>query len=285
MTDIVETIGDSLIHHGPHNDRVYLMHLGHKDGLEVPRAMEELARKKGYSRLFAKVSPEDAPKFLARGYKEEAAIPPGPAGHPGLVFLSRFLTPGRARFVDREEVERNLAVARAASSMPESAGLPEPFRCQRARAEHADEIARLYAGVFETYPFPIRDGAYVRRAMEVNTQFFLIRGDGGRLVAASSIEGMGRAVEMSDFATLPEARGLGLGRALLARMDHQASVRGVRLAYTIARARSTGMNLVFARRGYVYAGTLVNSTQISGRLESMNVWYRHLQKNTGSTRG
>ncbi len=37
-----------------------------------------------------------------------------------------------------------------------------------------------------------------------------------------------------------------------------------------------GMNITFAKTGYTYAGTLINNTNISGRLESMNVWYKHI---------
>ena len=36
------------------------------------------------------------------------------------------------------------------------------------------------------------------------------------------------------------------------------------------------MNITFARQDYVLAGTLVNNTNISGSLESMNVWYKSL---------
>ena len=36
------------------------------------------------------------------------------------------------------------------------------------------------------------------------------------------------------------------------------------------------MNITFAKHGYSFAGTLTNNTQISGQLESMNVWYKAL---------
>jgi hypothetical protein len=47
-------------------------------------------------------------------------------------------------------------------------------------------------------------------------------------------------------------------------------------SYTIARAKSPGMNITFARNGYEYSGTLINNTQISGKIESMNVWLKTL---------
>ncbi|MDD2310679.1 MAG: hypothetical protein PHH91_13970, partial [Desulfuromonadaceae bacterium] len=43
-------------------------------------------------------------------------------------------------------------------------------------------------------------------------------------------------------------------------------------------AYSFGMNITFARDGYSFGGTLTNNTNISGSLESMNVWYKTLSR-------
>lgn len=37
------------------------------------------------------------------------------------------------------------------------------------------------------------------------------------------------------------------------------------------------MNTTFARSDYEYGGTLVNNTLIGDDIESMNVWYKHLE--------
>jgi putative beta-lysine N-acetyltransferase len=81
---------------------------------------------------------------------------------------------------------------------------------------------------------------------------------------------------MTDFATSAGHRGRGLGHALLGMLEEEASSRGLRTAYTIARASSVGMNIVFARRGYDFGGLLVNNTGICGAIESMNVWHRRI---------
>ncbi|MBW2515111.1 MAG: hypothetical protein JRE21_11150, partial [Deltaproteobacteria bacterium] len=52
--------------------------------------------------------------------------------------------------------------------------------------------------------------------------------------------------------------------------------QGMRMSFSIARALSPGMNTLFAGRGYTFGGTLLNNTNISGRIESMNVWYKRL---------
>jgi len=101
----------------------------------------------------------------------------------------------------------------------------------------------------------------------------------GALAALSSAEMdiQGSNVEMTDFATLPEYRGRGLAQFLLQEMEGAMTHKGMRTAYTIARAVSPGMNITFSRRGYQYGGTLVNNTQISGSIESMNIWYKSLR--------
>jgi putative beta-lysine N-acetyltransferase len=116
------------------------------------------------------------------------------------------------------------------------------------------------------------------KEMKEGTVFFTAWED-DTLVAASSMEGGGApgAVEMTDFATLPSHRGRGLATHLLGLMDRTALAREVRVAYTIARAVSFGMNITFARRGYTYGGTLVANTQIGGTIESMNVWYKVME--------
>ena len=52
--------------------------------------------------------------------------------------------------------------------------------------------------------------------------------------------------------------------------------KDIKMAYTIARAVSYGMNITFCKRGYTFAGTLINNTNISGGIENMNVWYKAL---------
>jgi putative beta-lysine N-acetyltransferase len=85
-----------------------------------------------------------------------------------------------------------------------------------------------------------------------------------------------RNAEMTDFATLPDFRGKKLSVILLAHMEDQMRINRIKTLYTIARLKSMPMNLTFLRMGYRYGGTLINNTNISGEIESMNVLYKHL---------
>lgn len=277
MTDEIRHLGASRIQLGPDNDRIYLMHLHPNDHEDIVSRLDTLAARGGYSKIFCKIPSGAEALFTSRGYRVEARIPPGPAGTTGLVFLSRFRTAARAHPSDAAETAAVLARVRRDPS-PDLPPLPAGMRLGAVAAPEAAAVAALYASVFASYPFPIDQPAFIRRSMQEGVAWFAVR-DGDRgLLAVASIEpsGIPGAVEMTDFATVPAVRGMGLGRHLLRHLGDAARSRGEALGYTIARAGSAGMNLVFAREGYAFAGTLVNNTQIGGRLESMNVWYRWL---------
>jgi hypothetical protein len=63
---------------------------------------------------------------------------------------------------------------------------------------------------------------------------------------------------------------------MLEEMQRSMRRQGIRMAFSIARALSPGMNVIFAKNGYRYAGTLGHNTNIAGRIESMNVWYKQM---------
>ena len=59
-------------------------------------------------------------------------------------------------------------------------------------------------------------------------------------------------------------------------MEYEMQLQGIMTLYTIARSTSIPMNKTFLRLGYKYAGTLINNTNISGGIESMNLFYKHV---------
>lgn len=277
MSDRIETIGQSIIQHGPANDRVYLMKLHPDDVPCIVDELEQLAVSAGYSKVFVKVPAWSADRFLAAGYQQEAAIPGFFPDGAEACFMGKY-------FTDERRAERKPQLLREVLDVSVSQGpprLPEPlppgFTTRVAREEHAVEMAEVYREVFATYPFPIHDPGFIRAAMNGSTVFFGIWKD-GKIIALSSAEmdPSSRSVEMTDFATLPAYRGNGLALNLLQQMEETVYLRGIRSLFTIARAYSFGMNVTFARDGYRYGGTLTNNTNISGSLESMNVWYKAL---------
>jgi putative beta-lysine N-acetyltransferase len=280
MIDRVENLGGSVVQHGPHNDRAYLMKASDADLPGLVAALDGLARRQGYSKIFAKVRSRALETFRDAGYRVEATVPGFYGGAEDGHFLGKYLDAKRAEEPDPDRVEAVLAECGAPRrALPP---LGPGLRMVVLDGRHVERLAALYGEVFDSYPFPIDDPEFLRSAMAQDTVYHGVFSD-GTLVAASSAE-MDRAgenAEMTDFATLPTARRQGLAGHLLTRMHADMRETGIRTLYTIARAVSFGMNLTFARLGYRFAGTLTANTQIMGRFESMNVWYRPAEASAG----
>jgi putative beta-lysine N-acetyltransferase len=250
---------------------------------DVLANLEALAREKGYGKIVAKARESDFCEFMARGYRVEARVPEFFGSREPGIFVGKFLDSDREAEAEPARVAEVLDVARKEGAKHALTGVPEPdlealgpdLEIREATANDANAVAFCYGSVFESYPFPIHDPGFIREMMAEGTRYFAVW-ESKTLVAASSMEpgGAPGAVEMTDFATLPSHRGRGLATGLLGTMGRQARTKGVRVAYTIARALSFGMNITFARHLYHFGGTLVNNTQIAGSIQSMNVWYR-----------
>lgn len=82
---------------------------------------------------------------------------------------------------------------------------------------------------------------------------------------------------MTDFAVLPDYRGHKLAYFLLEMMEEKLKEQQYKTLYTIARLNSPGMNKTFINHGYRFSGLLKNNTNISGQIESMNVYYKTIE--------
>lgn len=274
--DAVETLGQTTIQHGRLNDRIYVMKLAAQDCPGIVDRLLRLATGQGYSKVFAKVPASQERCFGEAGFETEAAVSGFFAGRERGLFMSRFLADWRRDDGQAELRGQVLQAAQARAGLGATEA-PAGIVIRPCGGQDAAAMAQLYRQVFESYPFPIHDEAYLRQTMQSHVVYFGAF-DGERPVALSSAEMDCQAlnVEMTDFATLQEHRGAGLAGVLLAAMEEPMRQRGMRTAYTIARACSFGMNITFAKLGYRLGGTLMNNTQIAGRFESMNVWHKPL---------
>lgn len=277
MFDVIEKLGHSHIQHGNYNDRIYLMELSEKDFPQIIDRLDDLAREKVYSKIFVKIPSFAREEFLNKDYSEEGTIPRFYRGTDDAYFLGKYFSQERENNYPKEKIENVLQVSRAKAQENGEASLDPGMIYRLCGKEDIPQMVEIYKAVFETYPFPIHHPDYIARTMEHYVAYFGIW-DNNRLVALSSSEMdiSARTVEMTDFATLPGYRGNGLASFLLDKMEQAMNARGFKTAYTIARAVSYGMNITFAKKNYVYSGTLINNTNISGKLESMNIWYKFL---------
>lgn len=274
MRDTIEKLGNSHIQHGPDNNRIYLMKLDPADMPGIIDQLDELAAKKGYTKIFAKVPGHCASAFVREGYCREGMIPHFFSGETTATFLGKFIDPMREATRQRDEIENIIILAQSKNgALPKP--LPDGYTLRPAEEADAKELADVYKEVFASYPFPIHDPDYLIETMRSHVVYFVAEKDGQIAAAASGeMDQRNRNAEMTDFATLPDHLGNGLAVHLLKFMEPEMEKRGIATLYTIARAISPGMNITFSKCGYTFGGTLINNTQISGAIESMNLWHK-----------
>ena len=279
MGDTIEVIGNgSVIQHGAHNDRIYLMKLDEQDVDIIIPEISRLASEKSYSKIFCKVPKHTAALFFAYGYVLEATIPKFYNKKDDVFFVSKFLNTDRLLNIEKEQLS---VLSNLLRDKPKKKSNHEKrtsgYSLRKLNKSDVEQITKIYQAVFETYPFPIHNPEYILETMQEDVQYFGAEKD-GRLAALSSaeIDFKGQNVEMTDFATHPEHTGNNLSGLLLEEMEKQMKMQNIPTFYTIARLNSTPMNLTFLRNNYKYSGTLIKNTNIAGKIESMNVYYKQV---------
>lgn len=278
MSDVVEVIGNaSIIQHGEDNDRIYLMKLDESDANSIIAELSALAHKKGYSKVFCKIPKHVAPIFFADGYVLEAFIPKFYNNINDVFFVSKFLNPNRLLNIETEQLLGLQRLLREKPKKKESKKSANGYAIRKLGPSDVEQITEIYKEVFETYPFPIHNPEYILKTMNNDVQYFGAEKD-GMLAALSSaeIDFKGSNVEMTDFATHPGHTGNNLSVLLLKTMEKEMNRQNVSTLYTIARLNSIPMNKTFLKNEYQYSGTLIKNTNIAGKIESMNIYYKHL---------
>jgi putative beta-lysine N-acetyltransferase len=276
--DQMEELAGALIQHGPFNDRIYLMSIGSANPEILLTKLRQLAKDRGYSRIFAKIPEEQSQPFIAGGYKIEAKIPDFFSQGNAALFLGLPLTKRRAEEPNLAKLNEILEISQQRQSENSPAKpLDNSFVLRSCGKADVEVMASIYQAVFPTYPFPIHEPTYLLDTMKTHIQYHGVE-SAGKLIALSSAEMnvASSSAEMTDFATLPDFRGHGLAQHLLTKMEKSMAEQNIKTPFTIARAMSPGMNITFAKMGYKYAGRLLRNTNISGNIETMNVWYKKL---------
>ncbi len=267
---------DARILFSPLNQRIQVLAYEANNTHSLVKSLENGARDAKFGKVFLKAPVHERAGFEENGMVAEATIDGYFAGQPAVV-MSLFLDEERMQRPFAEEEETILATIRSKPTTRSSSQTPAGHTMSQATIADADDLAGLYDRVFASYPFPITDPSYLVSTMETNVVYRVVRNPAGEIVAAASaeIDFEHHNAEMTDFATLPETRGLGLAQLLLSALESDMAKRGIGNLYTIARARSAGMNRVFFNNDYSWTGTLVNNCHISGGFEDMHVWCKN----------
>jgi putative beta-lysine N-acetyltransferase len=136
-------------------------------------------------------------------------------------------------------------------------------------------LTGIFKQVFATYPSPVDQPDYLAAVLGKTALFKAVkRGRDIVSVAAAEVNWPYANAEITNCATLPDSRGAGFMIGLIDELEKECLAKGITCLYSLARASSYGMNLVFHRLGYRYRGTLTNNCHISGGYEDMNIWVK-----------
>ncbi|KAF0091759.1 MAG: lysine 2 3-aminomutase [Fusobacteria bacterium] len=279
--DKIDNIENTSIQHGELSNRVYIMSLDSKNTSKIIEIVENLARSNEYTKIIVKVPERSVKEFIANDYIEEAQIPDMFHGVETGYFMCKYYD--EARRIDKnkdyidEILDESLKVNKKSKKEKREIKIR---KIEKMTNEDITDMIQLYSQVFESYPFPITNQDYIAITMHEQVDYYGVRIK-GKLVAIASAECDydSNYAELTDFGVLQDYRQQGLAGQLLEAMEKDLKEKDILTYFTIARAKSIGMNKTFSNNKYTYAGTLVNNTNIAGEIESMNVWYKSVNQN------
>ena len=149
MTDTIETIAGSVVQHGYHNHRIYVMHLDTRQTDHLIPILDCLVQEKGYGKIFAKIPITLWHLFKAAGYTLEAAVPGFFKGVVDGLFIAKFFSSKR-RETDEKEWEVPQETDRVHSPQAKASNLP----VMACGPQEAAMLADLYRRVFQSYAVP-----------------------------------------------------------------------------------------------------------------------------------
>ncbi|MDK2889190.1 MAG: beta-lysine N6-acetyltransferase [Thermoanaerobacter sp.] len=277
-------MGDRMIrHYGPDfwvsarldqtSERIWVIDYQAGNPAALRSFLKKLALRRGMGKIIFPVKSGDLLKIQGGGFHVEGMID-GYFQGGNAYFLAAF---PRAERRDSRVLNQEQKVLQEILACKKDwrGSLPPGFTLRQAGGDDIFPMARLFKKVFRSYPTPVYDPFYLACSMKKGDLFMVVyHGDRLASVAAAEIQCEHRRAELTNCATDPAYRGMGLNSLLLLHIEKQCLERNINCLYSLARASSYGMNLVLHRLGYVFRGTLINNCHIDGGFENMNIWVR-----------
>lgn len=227
-----------------------------------------------FEKLIFKARLEDFNALLAHGFIFEAKVDKYFLGNDMYFFCKYFTSERRKSDVWAEEDEI-IQTIYSSTIKKKTTPLSSEYTLQVCNDQDIEGLANLYASVFKVYPVPLNDPKYIQKSMQ-SGNIFLAYKHYNTIVSAvcGEVNNYYHNAEITDCATVPEYRQFGLVQLLLAELEKELFKRKIFCLYSIARARSYGMNAAFYRLQYKYRGRLANNCNIYEDIEDMNVWVK-----------
>ncbi len=260
-----------------HNKRLKLLEYDYRNITGLDNLLWQTAGKHKLEKVLISANQADWEKFLARGYVLECLNKFYFNGDPGY-HMAKYLSVSRRQSNNPSEADRVLQLALEKSTAPPPP-LPEGYTLRPGSVQDIPAMVRLFTQVFPTYPSPVYDPAYLLKSMRTGSSYYLLlTNDREEIVSTISAEIDERHchAEVTDCSTLPAYRGKGLMSAVLTVLEDKMEKKGIVNLYSIARATSPGINIVFRRHAYTYGGRFIKNCNISGGFEDMSLWFKQL---------
>ncbi|WP_158736161.1 putative beta-lysine N-acetyltransferase [Alteribacillus sp. YIM 98480] len=240
-------------------------------------SLKRVARTQHCDKLIFYVTQEDRTRESLKQFELEGAIKGFFKGKDAFIY-SFFLHPSRNYTVDPQKEKRVIEQACAVTKKAGRSILPAKYTMRRPTENDAEEMSRLYRSVFKTYPTPMHDPDFIRGVMK-NEVYFTVIEHKDRIISACSADVLPsfQSAEMSDCATIEEHRNKGLLSYQFSFLIRLMQQKKIWTLFSYSRSLSLGMNVVNIYHGFTYGGRMVRNSNISGQLESMNIWYRQLR--------
>lgn len=233
-----------------------------------------LAQSHSLDKIWLWCYPHDMTHFLKCGFRFEGILERKDPYKPS-VSLAYFIHPQRGDSELLKDEDYLLETVTSKNGCL-NLNLSSQFKLQLLSPTDCYSVSSLLGIIFSTYPTPVTNPGYIHKLMNEGCLFAGIFREQDLISMASAYpEEKTRRCEMTDCATLPEFRGQGFTEKILHFLEQEVQKSGDFILYSLARARSFGVNRVFFKLGYNYQGRLVNNCDIAGGLEDMNLWVKN----------
>jgi beta-lysine N6-acetyltransferase len=272
-------------HHGEaevcddaHSDRLRCDHPIGADPHWLAETLIKEAELRGRGKVLSLVEERMIPSMQKVGFRVAAFLPGFYGGKSACGVLTHNVDISRLELANPREVKRVHGLLKNIEGSSDIHRLrAESVKTELMDELSASDLARLMGVTFKDYPTPSHDPAYLLSQVNAGVPFRYIR-NGDEVVACASadIVPQAQAAELTDCATLARCRGRGYMKVLLIDLMDDLRRMSYPTAFTMARARIPGINILFKQLGFKFCGQLSRSCRIGEGLEDINLWSRRL---------
>ncbi len=257
------------------NERIKVTSYHRKNINLLADYLNDLVSQNKFGKVIVVAQEVDWQEFIAHGYILEGVNSGYYLGRPG-IYLAKFLRKERKTSAFLIEEDNILQDIIQHPVDPLSAPLPAEYVLRDAAPEDLHQMVLLYRKIFFSYPSLITEPDYLYQLIYKKLFKVILYGDKIISAASAEIDRENLTAELNDYACLPEYRRQGLMSRLIYALEQELIRYGCKNLYSIARARSPGINTVFWKLGYTYGGRLINNCTICGKFENMNLWTKNI---------